>query len=109
MNIHSTDVHSTCRIPVERVAEARSSFSACSLSFEVEFEADGLVALSDLVLLINRSGLTCDHLKYCSPNRIMARLCDSRSANLQLLDADLATQVSIRLVRWTNVVSRRSS
>ena len=107
MNIHATDVSAKCRVPVERILEGRSSFPHINLSFEVEFEADGLGAISDLALLIKRSGLTCDYLRYCDEGRIFARLCDSKSSNFQLLDAALIRHNSVSLVRWTTVLSRR--
>ena len=106
MNVHASNLSAKSRIPVERILEARVSFPHCSLSFEVEFEAEELTDLSDLVVLFARIQLTCDSLRYYGKGTVLARFCDSERANFRLKDAVLAQSTSLRLVRWTTVLSK---
>ncbi len=106
MNVLAPELSATSGIPVDRIFEARASFPHCGLSFEVEFEVVQWTALSDLVLLIARSGLTCDHLRYHGSGTVLARICDSKCSNFRLMDSALARSASLRLVRWTTVLSR---
>ncbi|MEM9470894.1 MAG: hypothetical protein AAGA00_02980 [Pseudomonadota bacterium] len=106
MNVHSTNLSVGSRIPVSRIVEARRSLPHCSLSFEVEFEVDGLEGLSDLVLLLARAGLTCDALRYRRNGSILVRLCDSEGSDLALLEVGLDQCTSLTMVRWTTVLSK---
>ncbi|MEO9877221.1 MAG: hypothetical protein ABJM26_01500 [Anderseniella sp.] len=106
MNIHTSGLSPKSRIPVERILEARASFPHGALSFEIEFEGEGLTALSDLVLLFTRAGLTCDCLRYRRNGTILALLCDNEYSNFRLMDAALTQSVSLTMVRWTIVLSK---
>ncbi len=106
MNFHVPDVSAKSRVPVARILETRASFPHNNLSFEVEFEAEELTALSDLVLLLARSGLLCDNVCYRRNGIVFARLCDSKSSNYRLMAAALAQLASLRLVRWTIILSK---
>lgn len=108
MNIHATDLSVKSRVPVERILEARASFPHCMLSFEVEFEGEELTALSDLVVLFTRTGLTCDCLRYRRNGTIFARLCDGKRSNFRLMDTALAQSASLTMVRWTIVLSKHA-
>ncbi len=106
MNIHTGDLSAKSCIPVERIGEARASFRDGTLSFEVEFEAEQLTALSDLVLLFARTDIICDCLRYRRNGAIVALLRDSERSNFQLMDTALAQTASLKVVRWTIVVSK---
>ncbi len=106
MNVHSTNLSAGSGIPVARIAEARRSLPHCALSFELEFEAQGLQAVSDLVVLFTRAGLTCDALRYSASGSILARLCDSESSDFTLMDAGLDQLASLTMVRWTTILSK---
>ena len=106
MNVHATNVSAGARIPVARIVEARRSLPHCALSFEVEFAAEGLEALSDLVTLFIRAGLTCDALRYSGNGSVLVRLCDSESSDFNLMEAGLDRYSSLTMVRWTTVLSK---
>ncbi len=106
MNVLAPELSATSGIPVDRIVEARAAFPDCSLSFEVEFAAEELTALSDLVLLFAATQLTCETLRYYGNGTILARLSDSESSDFRLMDTALARSVSLKLVRWTTVLSR---
>ncbi len=106
MNVHSTNLSAGSRIPVARIVEARGSLPHCALSFEVEFEVEGLGALSDLVLLLARASLTCDALRYRRNGSILVRLCDNERSDFTLMDAALDEFTSLTMVRWTTVLSK---
>lgn len=109
MNVHSTDLSVRPRIPVTRILETRGSFPRCTLSFEVEFEVEELDAVSDLVLLFKRAGLTCDGLRYRRNGCVLARLRDSEASDFRLMDTVLNRSTSLRLVRWTSILSKSST
>ncbi|WP_337660538.1 hypothetical protein [Anderseniella sp. Alg231-50] len=106
MNVHSTDLSAKSSVPVARIVEARGSLPHCTLSFEVEFEVEELEALSDLVSLFARAGLICDGLRYRRDGSILVRLCDSDRSDFQLMDAALDQLPSLKMVRWTTVLSK---
>ncbi|MEO1158876.1 MAG: hypothetical protein AAFW74_00275 [Pseudomonadota bacterium] len=76
------------------------------MSFEVEFEVQELEALADLVVLFTRAGLICDGLRYRRDGSILARLCDSERSDFQLMDTALEQFPSLKMVRWTTVLSK---
>lgn len=106
MNIHNADLSVRSCIPIERIDEARASFPHAILSFEIEFEAEDLTALSDLVLLFKRTDMICDCVRYRRSGTIIALLNDSEQSNFQLMDTALAQAGSLEIVRWTIVVSK---
>ncbi len=109
MNIHTSNLSARSCIPIERIDEARASFPHGTLSFEVEFEGEELTALSELVALFTRAGMICDCLRYRRNGTIVALLHDSERSNFQLMDAALAQTASVKLVRWTMVVSKSTT
>lgn len=108
MNVQFSDLSAKSGIPVQRIHEARASFPHCTLSFEVEFEGQDLTALSDLPLLFIRAGLTCECLRYRRNGPVLALLKDNEHSNFQLMETALAQSASLRLVRWTIVLSKPS-
>ena len=109
MNIHNADLSVRSCIPIARIDEARASFPHAILSFEVEFEGEELTALSDLVALFTRTGMICDCLRYRRNATIGALLQDGERSNFQLMDIALAQTASVKLVRWTMVLSKSTN
>lgn len=106
MNIHTCDQPVKSCVPVDRIVEARASFPHGSLSFEAEFEGEDLTGLSDLAQLFTYTGMICDCLRYRRGGTMIALLRDSECSNFRLMDTALAQAASLKMVRWTMVVSK---
>ena len=64
MHVQVPTISAAPRIPLREIAETRVSIPDCVLSVQVEFKTLEFGALSNLILLFTRLGLTCKCLRY---------------------------------------------